>query len=148
MQILEKNCVICNKVFYKESTCSLVRWNTSRRFCSQKCLSKDKVVLLKRKIGIIHSFENGRTAWNKGIPSSDELSNSWKGDEAGYSAKHKWIESKLGRPDTCEHCKKSSFRSRQIHWANKDHKYKRILTDWIRLCAKCHQTYDRINNNY
>lgn len=69
----------------------------------------------------------------------------WKGDDVGYSALHHWITRTLGRPDKCESCEKSGFRSRKIHWANKSHKYKRDLNDWIRLCVPCHSKYD---NNY
>jgi hypothetical protein len=83
----------------------------------------------------------GRIAWNKG--KFGEESNSWKGDSAGYKSKHQWIERRLGKPDTCEHCGKSGLKGPQIHWANIDHKYIRILEDWVRLCAKCHVGYDR-----
>lgn len=104
----------------------------------------------KSKLG--NTYRRGKkhpNIWNRGIPAPlGELNQSWKGDNAGYSAKHKWVKEIKGSPDTCEHCKKSGFKSRQIHWANKDHKYKRNLNDWIRLCAKCHQTFDKINNNY
>jgi len=34
-----------------------------------------------------------------------------------------------------------------IQWANKDHKYKRDISDWMRLCAKCHTHYDIKFNN-
>lgn len=37
---------------------------------------------------------------------------------------------------------------RQYQWANKDHKYRRVLEDYMRLCASCHQKYDIKNNNY
>lgn len=33
----------------------------------------------------------------------------------------------------------------RIHWANINHKYRRILKDYIALCAKCHGEYDKIN---
>lgn len=67
----------------------------------------------------------------------------WKGEKAGYRAKHHWIESERGKPHFCEHCKKSDLKHRQYHWANKSRKHKRILSDWIRLCVKCHKIYDR-----
>lgn len=66
----------------------------------------------------------------------------WKGDGAGYWAIHKWVVKKRGNPDTCEHCGKSGLSKNQIHWANKDHKYKRKLSDYIRLCQSCHRKYD------
>ncbi len=76
---------------------------------------------------------------------SDKNSCWWKGDTVGYSALHKWVIKHLGQPDTCEHCGKKGYktgRSWNIQWANKDHKYKRILTAWLRLCVKCHKEYD------
>ena len=70
---------------------------------------------------------------------SNENNYAWKGEQAGYHAKHGWIRRKLGSPIKCEHC--GSVKN--LHWANKDHKYKRKLTDWIALCAKCHKAYDK-----
>jgi hypothetical protein len=67
----------------------------------------------------------------------------WKGDDVGYGGLHHWIERSLGKPTKCEHCGKGGLTGRQIHWANKDHKYKRNLIDWLRLCAKCHKKYDK-----
>lgn len=68
---------------------------------------------------------------------------SWKGDEVGYFGLHSWIQKQLGKPETCEFCDKDGLTKHQIHWANKSHKYKRDLTDWLRLCVSCHQSYDR-----
>ena len=67
----------------------------------------------------------------------------WKGDRVGYDALHSWLYRKLGSPNICEHCKKIELNSRKIHWANKSGKYRRELSDWLRLCAKCHYHYDR-----
>lgn len=78
---------------------------------------------------------------------SNSKNPSWKGNNAGYIALHEWVIRKLGQPNTCEHCEKTGLFGHQIVWANKDHTYKRNLTDWLRLCAKCHKQYDKINNN-
>lgn len=72
----------------------------------------------------------------------DEKSPHWSGDNVGYRGLHQWVESKLGKPNTCIHCGKSGLAGRQIHWANKSRKYKRSIFDWLRLCAKCHKIYD------
>ena len=48
--------------------------------------------------------------------------------------------------DICEMCGKSGLKGRQIQWANIDHKYRRVLDDYIHMCAKCHGEYDRIHN--
>lgn len=66
----------------------------------------------------------------------------WKDEGVGYRALHRWVENHLGKPTQCEQCK-GQFFDRRIQWANKSHEYKRDLTDWIRLCAKCHYAYDR-----
>ena len=67
----------------------------------------------------------------------------WKGDNIGYGGLHRWVERELGKPDTCEHCEKSGLSGQNIHWANKDHSYKRKLEDWLRLCVFCHKQYDK-----
>lgn len=66
----------------------------------------------------------------------------WKGNKVGYTALHQWVYKKLGQPRLCEHCGNSDLKPRQYHWANKSRKYKRNVTDWIRLCASCHKKYD------
>ncbi len=71
------------------------------------------------------------------------LGNGWKDEKASYHPKHSWMNNHFGRPTTCEHCGKIGLKSRQIHWANKDHKYLRQRDNWLRLCAKCHYIYDK-----
>src|SRR3990167_386523 len=66
----------------------------------------------------------------------------WKGDKVGYEALHDWVNRKLGKPEICEFCGKDGLKGRMIHWANKSGKYLRKLSDWLRLCAKCHYHYD------
>jgi 5-methylcytosine-specific restriction endonuclease McrA len=36
-------CLVCGKEFYKELTCSRLRWNTVRKYCSHKCHNIAKV---------------------------------------------------------------------------------------------------------
>lgn len=66
----------------------------------------------------------------------------WKGNMVSYSGLHKWVKSRLGNPRICENCCKKGLRLRQYHWCNISGKYKRELTDWVRLCAKCHKAFD------
>jgi len=74
----------------------------------------------------------------------EEKSIFWKGDNVGYSTLHKWVRKKLGKARLCVICgRKHGI----FHWANKDHKYRRILDDWIQLCHLCHNEYDKIINN-
>jgi len=55
---------------------------------------------------------------------------------------HAWVIRHKGRPLYCEYCGKNGGSSRLYHWANVDHKYKRSLDDFIRLCVSCHRRYD------
>lgn len=67
----------------------------------------------------------------------------WKGNKVGYHALHLWVNTHLGKPVICQHCGKKGLKGREIHWANKDHTYKRNLVDWISLCMQCHGKYDK-----
>ena len=69
--------------------------------------------------------------------------NASKGDAVGYRALHNWVERQLGKPRFCEDCGDRNKSHRSYHWANVSGNYKRLITDWRRLCAKCHKTYDR-----
>ena len=46
----------------------------------------------------------------------------------------------------CEFCHRNNLKGREIHWANKSGNYLRELTDWIRLCVKCHKFFDKYVN--
>lgn len=78
------------------------------------------------------------------IASSGSRNAKWKGDKASYGSIHFWVVKRLGKPLKCEHCKCEG--KKYYDWANKDHKYKRVLEDWIRLCRSCHRKYDYKNN--
>ncbi len=70
----------------------------------------------------------------------------FKTDKNKYRNLHKKINKKFKNEpnlNTCEHCKKSGFKGKQIHWANISGKYKLIRQDWLRLCTRCHLKYDR-----
>lgn len=81
---------------------------------------------------------------NRGV---GENHSGFKGNNVSYRGLHKWVESHLGIPKSCEECgildKKCSDGRRYIHWANKSREYKRSLDDWMALCYKCHVRYDR-----
>lgn len=63
----------------------------------------------------------------------------WKGEKAGYKSLHQWVIRSLGKADICTLC----LSDKNIEWANKSHKYKRDLDDWIKMCKKCHWRYDQ-----
>jgi len=94
-------------------------------------------------------FKEGLIPWCKGKKldyQAGEKNKWWKGDNVGYHALHSWVQRWKGKPDVCEHCGKSGLSRKQIHWANKSGQYKRELTDWIRLCVRCHSEYDGNRN--
>lgn len=69
----------------------------------------------------------------------------WQAEKVSYSAIHAWVTRHKGSPQKCEHCQTTE--PRKYEWANIDHKYKRDLDDYIRLCTSCHRQYDIENNN-
>jgi hypothetical protein len=120
--------------------------------------AKLKISLSKKKAGVIppNVFKKGYTPWNKGKPSpwvsernrlnnpgkSNKEHHNWQGEFASYRSMHRWVVRHKGQPKTCTHCNKTGLTSHRIHWANIDHKYRRNLDDYIRLCVKCHHKYD------
>ena len=60
-----------------------------------------------------------------------------------YKTLHKWVGRTLGRPSKCEFCGRDGLSGKYIHWANKSRKYLKEISDWLRLCAKCHFDYDK-----
>lgn len=117
-------------------------WNKGKKTGIKPWLGKARSEETKEKI---RKAKTGVPSPAKGRPSSiaNEKHPNWKGDFVSYSGMHYWVSRKLGKPDACEHCPKKGLKGRQIHWANKSHQYKRELSDWLRLCAKCHKAYDR-----
>lgn len=65
----------------------------------------------------------------------------WKGEQAGYAAKHEWAYRQWGNARKCEHC--DSEGSMVYDWANVSGEYLRDRSDWLRLCRSCHQKFDR-----
>lgn len=119
-------CLQCGKEFDDKN------FNKERKFCSNKCYGES----LK-----------GIPTWNSGkkqLATTGIKNNMWKGDDVGYVALHKWVSRNKGKATKCSKC--SSTKS--IDWANKDHKYKRSLEDYIELCRSCHRKYDIKHNKY
>jgi hypothetical protein len=74
-------------------------------------------------------------------PRRGSKNHNWKGNSVGYRCLHLWVERRLGKPKCCDECGELGLK--RYHWANKSGKYKREITDWLRLCPKCHKKYDR-----
>jgi hypothetical protein len=66
----------------------------------------------------------------------------WKGKNAGYGSFHQWVNRWKPKTNTCEMCGEEKS-GHKMHWANIDHKYRRVLDDYIRLCSKCHGIFDK-----
>ena len=136
---MEIICKICRGTFTRFPS---VAKRYKESYCSKKCLGIANSISL---IGNRNGFKKGHIPYTKGLLGfqSDESSPHWKGDNVGYRGIHRWINKKLGKLGTCEHCSKSGLSGHSIHWANKSREYKRELTDWLRLCVKCHKAYDK-----
>ena len=68
-------------------------------------------------------------------------SNSWKGDEAGYRAKHLWIKIHFGHAKNCIF--NPNHVASKYHWANISGKYTRNLIDYAPMCPSCHGLFDK-----
>lgn len=102
-----------------------------------KCSDEWKEKLRLANTGKKHSEETKlKMALSAKIGSAN---NKWRDNNVGYRALHYWVERHLKKPIFCEHCGCTG----KMHWANKSHEYKRDITDWIRLCPKCHRKYDK-----
>lgn len=145
---MKKQCKDCFKTkpkdeFYgiqgdcKECTKKRVRKNSrsiKRKCCICKKIFGTCISEIKRGGGKFCSRECWYK-WNQG-----KNMHNWKGDSASYIAIHKWISNKLGKPKFCEMCK--STKEKMYHWSNISGKYNRKISDWQRLCVKCHSKYD------
>jgi len=119
----EKTVKFCKNCGKETVGTTAPRGKTKGDFCSRSCKNLGKYNPAWRESGI------KKVDWNK-----------YKG---GYRGLHARVQKMLGELDTCEMCGKSELRGKKIHWANKSGEYKEEPNDWIRLCAKCHKSYDR-----
>ena len=68
----------------------------------------------------------------------------WKGKMASYFSKHQWVQKWKGKANYCEMCGVEG--KKKYEWANIDHTYRRVLEDYIPMCSKCHDKYDKEHN--
>lgn len=171
-----KNCLKCNKEFKKTPSNSKEYFLNKKKYCSKSCSSLAKIGRSVNK-GRVYSEEQRRqmserskgqrhspdTEFKKGNPGHwlgkkrgnmmDEQHPNYKGEKVSYSGLHKWVTDRLGKPRHCAYCQDDTKKGdRMYQWANISHSYKRELSDWIRLCAKCHKAYDMgkisLNNQF
>lgn len=78
--------------------------------------------------------------WRKRISDGQRMEKhwAWKGDQASYSAIHKWLYRNKVKDEKCLFCEET----KNLQWANKSGLYKRTDDDWITLCVRCHKEYD------
>ena len=97
-------------------------------------------------------FKKGRTRPYKGehrLDMKGTKNPNWKGDAAGYSNKHHWVQRWFGKATQCERCEKGKETGHTVHWSSKSGKCLRKRSDWMQLCVSCHKKYDlkRIKKN-
>lgn len=72
--------------------------------------------------------------------------NTWLGEQATYSSKHKWLVKTFGNFPKCEMCgvigEKNKGDKWTIQYANISGKHYRDIKDYKGLCTKCHKIFD------
>lgn len=115
-----KNCKYCTKPITNKR---------NKSFCDSVCFDL--------------SGQRKKTYFYKGheplYEQTGQKSHSWKGDKAGYSAVHKWVNRTFGKAKECKQC---GEKNKRLHWANISGKYLREITDWQQLCVRCHKKED------
>lgn len=139
---VQRTCELCADAFY----CFPYSVKKGEaRFCSASCRSKNLYFNeghSKIFSGKGHKMPpQTRSALLHAITGTN--SKVWKGDSVGYRSLHYWVSSQLGKPHNCDLCDNDSLNHRQYHWANISGNYMRDLSDWVRLCVKCHKAYDK-----
>lgn len=112
---IRRACLVCEKPFLAHAT--EIR-RGGGKLCSRSCYYE----------------------WQRRTAKKGEDHHSWKGDRVGNAALHDWVRKLLGVPQKCEKC--GTDRAKFYDWANKSGLYMRDVSDWIRLCRKCHNRYD------
>lgn len=131
----------------------------AKKYCSRKCYWKDKIGNVKPNSGQfkkgesfwrnkkrpevkkwLSMYKEGHRPWNEGLEYAN-LNRLKLIDENKYKHLHYWVGKKLGKPMKCEKCGKENMK--RYHWANISGKYKKELSDWMRLCVSCHFQMDK-----
>ncbi len=115
-------------------------------FGKKHSVKTEKKIVKAMNKGLKRFYDNGGVAPMKG--KIKEKNPSWKGENALYSAKHRWIRRHYGNPDKCEDCGTIGNKVNgrwNIDWSNIDHKYRRNREDYSGRCHECHDKYDKAN---
>lgn len=130
---IKKKCETCSVEFFV-----IKSRRFSARFCSAKCKipsSKTRKLLSLKSIGRKKTSEHRRKI---SVAVSSENNGMWKGNKAGLDAIHVWVTKRFPKTKLCQACKKVP----PLDLANVSQKYKRVVSDWIWLCRKCHMLSD------
>lgn len=73
-----------------------------------------------------------------------EHNDSWRGDSATYSAFHRRVEARRGKPKVCFAC--GDMNKAVYEWCNLTGRYE-DTNDYMRMCRKCHRQYDKNRKN-
>ena len=111
--------------------------------------TKSKMSIARIGIKLLEEIKKKMSESHKGKKHSDETRKKmskaiFKGDNVGYRAVHKWVELLKGKATEykCVDCGKQAE-----HWSNiNNHIYRRILSDYVPRCTKCHRIFDIKNN--
>lgn len=121
----------------------------------KKCITCDNGVTKKSRTGRCKSCSNSinarkmspevrrRVNKNLRLGIKGSANNNWKGEEAGYVAKHQWVRREMGNASEGVCCACGNEKSLNNQWANIDHTYTRDKEKWVILCASCHYHHDR-----
>ena len=147
----KRTCAVCGRGFYgvKEVNGRFGSKNIRiSKYCSRECWSIRATIYRKCKYcgKEIRTTKSENKQYcnnecrNKGYKyATGEKASAWKGDDVGYSAIHKWLNSFYGKPVKCDQCGSTDF----VDWADKNGKYDRTNRDeWLHLCRRCHFYYD------
>ena len=120
----------------------------------------EKMRVSKTGVSVKHKkqFRKGQTPWNKGKKYTPELIklmnleglNIGRGlfrgkiKKSTYPNIHYWVRTQKGTASICELCGHDGTKGSRCEWANKDHKYKHNLDDYVSMCKKCHYEHDKM----
>jgi len=100
------------------------------------CLDCGKITSIKSKARCISCANRHRNITHRG-----DKSYFWKGKDASYVQKHKWINQILGQATFCNepNCSKTS---NFYEWGNISGKYLRDVSDYRSMCHSCNIKMD------
>lgn len=108
----------------------------------------NKMVQTRKSRGYWQKETINRTEWND-LARHNEDHPMWKGDDASYSSKHKWVYKNFNKTGVCEDCGVTPTRKGSefgTHWHNIDKGYKRERKDWVEVCQRCHiKRHNKLN---